>query len=163
MNHNIVASINKAIELQEQNKKNPFANEMIGSLLFIEGNYKKASLHYSQAIDKFNKLKISPPLNIKLSLAKSLIEINDKKSLKKSLLILEQLIPMKYNSIYFWKLIGMNAEKLGDKPASLVAIAEEKILKKQYDKAKIFASKALKYKNIKTLYKIRASDIMNFK
>ena len=40
---------------------------------------------------------------------------------------------------------------------------KEKILKKQYDKAKIFASKALKYKNIKTLYKIRASDIINFK
>ena len=39
----------------------------------------------------------------------------------------------------------------------------EKILKKQYDKAKIFASQALKYKNIKTLYKIRASDIINFK
>ena len=36
-------------------------------------------------------------------------------------------------------------------------------LKKQYNKAKIFASKALKYKNIKTLYKIRASDIINFK
>ena len=163
LNHNIEASIKKAIELEEQNKKNPFANEMIGSLLFIEGNYKKASLHYRQAIDKFNKLKISPPLNIKLSLAKSLIEINDKKSLKKSLSILEELIPMKYNSIYFWKLIGMNAEKLGDKPTSLVAIAEEKILKKQYDKAKIFASKALKYKNIKTLYKMRASDIINFK
>ena len=57
----------------------------------------------------------------------------------------------------------MNAEKLGDKPTSLVAIAEEKILRKQYDKAKIFASKALKYKNIKTLYKIRALDIINFK
>ena len=57
----------------------------------------------------------------------------------------------------------MTAEKLGDRPASLVAIAEEKILKKQYDKAKIFASKALEYKNIKTLYKIRASDIINFK
>ncbi len=163
LNHNIEASIKKAIKLEEQNKKNPFTNEMIGSLLFIEGNYKKASLHYSQAIDKFNKHKISTPLNIKLSLAKSLIEINDKKSLKKSLLILEELIPMKYNSIYFWRLIGMNAEKLGDKPASLVAIAEEKILKKQYDKAKIFASKALKYKNIKTLYKMRASDIINFK
>ena len=163
LNHNIAASIKKAIELQEQDKKNPFANEMTGSLLFIQGNYKKASSHYSEAIDKFNKLKISPPLNIKLSLAKSLIEINDKKSLKKSLLILEQLIPMKYNSIYFWKLIGMNAEKLGDKPTSLVAIAEEKILKKQFAKAKIFASKALKYKNIKTLYKIRASDIINFK
>ena len=90
-------------------------------------------------------------------------KINDKNSLKKSLLILEELIPMKYNSIYFWKLIGMNTEKLGDNAASLVAIAEEKILKKQYDKAKIFASKALKYKNIKTLYKIRASDIINFK
>ena len=57
----------------------------------------------------------------------------------------------------------MNTEKLGDNAASLVAIAEEKILKKQYDKAKIFASKALEYKNIKTLYKIRASDIINFK
>ena len=98
-----------------------------------------------------------------MSLAKSFIEINDEKSLKKSLLILEELIPIKYNSIYFWKLIGMNAKKLGNKPASLVAIAEEKILKKEYDKAKIFASKALKYKNIKTLYKIRASDIINFK
>ena len=163
LNHNITASIKKAKELQEQDKKNPFANEMIGSLFFIQGNYKKASLHYSHAIDKFNKLKISPPLNIKLSLAKSLIEINDKKSLKKSLLILEELIPMKYNSIYFWRLIGMNNEKLGDKPASLVAIAEEKILKKQYNKAKIFASKALKYKNIKILYKMRASDIINFK
>ena len=136
---------------------------MIGSLFFIQGNYKKASLHYSQAIEKFNILKISPPLSIKLSLAKSLIEINDKKSLKKSLLILEELIPMKYNSIYFWKLIGITANKLGNKSASMVAIAEEKILKKQYDKAKFFASKALKYKNIKTLYKVRASDIINFK
>ncbi len=162
LNHNIEASLKKAIEFQEKNKKNPFANELIGSLLFIEGNYKKASLRYSQAIDKFIKLKISPPLNIKMSLAKSLIETNNEKSLKKSLLILEELIPMKHNSIYFWKLIGMNAEKLGDKPAGLVAIAEEKILRKQYDKAKIFASKALKYKNIKTLYKIRASDIINF-
>ena len=60
------------------------------------------------------------------------------------------------------KLIGMNADKLGDKPASMLAIAEEKILKKQYDKAKIFASKALKYKNIKNLYKMRALDIINF-
>ena len=70
---------------------------------------------------------------------------------------------MKYNSIYFWKLIGITANKLGNKSASMVAIAEEKILKKQYDKAKFFASKALKYKNIKTLYKMRALDIMNFK
>ena len=163
LNHNIIASIKKAIELEEQNKNNPFANEMIGNLLFIRGNYKKASSHYSQAIDKFNKLKISPPVNVKLSLAKSLIEINDEKSLKKSLLILEELIPMKYNSIYFWKLIGITANKLGNKSASMVAVAEEKILKKQYDKAKIFASKALKYKNIKTLYKVRASDIINFK
>ena len=136
---------------------------MIGSLFFIEGNYNKASTNYSQAIDKFNELKISPPLNIKLSLAKSLIEINDKKSLKKSLLILEELIPIKQNSIYFWKLIGMNADKLGNKPASMLAIAEEKILKRQYDKAKLFASKALKYKDIKTLYKMRASDIINLK
>ena len=58
---------------------------------------------------------------------------------------------------------GPNLNKLGDKPTSMVAIAEEKILKKQYKKAKIFASKALKFKNIKTLYKIRASDIINFK
>ena len=45
----------------------------------------------------------------------------------------------------------------------MVALAEEKILKKQYAKAKLFASKALKYKNIKTLYKMRASDIINLK
>ena len=79
------------------------------------------------------------------------------------MLILEELIPIKYNSIYFWRLIGKAADKLGDKPASMVAVAEEKILKKQYKKAKLFASKALKYKNIKTLYKMRASDIINFK
>ena len=70
---------------------------------------------------------------------------------------------MKYDSIYFWKLIGVTSNKLGYKPASMVAIAEEKILKKQYKKAKLFASKALKFKNIKTLYKMRALDIMNFK
>ena len=111
----------------------------------------------------FNKHKIIPPTNIKLSLAKSLMEIKEEKSLKKSLLILEELIPIEYNSIYFWKLIGTTANKLGYKSASMVAIAEEKILKKQYDKAKLFASKALKYKNIKNLYKMRALDIMNFK
>ena len=163
LNHDIKASIEKAIKLQKQNKKNPFTSEMIGSLFFIEGNYKKASINYSQAIEKFNKLNISSPPNIKLSLAKSLIEINKEKSLKKSLLILEELIPIKYNSIYLWKLIGITANKLGNKSASMVAIAEEKIIKKQYDKAKFFASKALKYKNIKTLYKMRALDIMNFK
>ena len=88
-------------------------------MFFIDNNYEKASKYYYQAIQKFNKLNISTPSNIKLSLAKSLIEINDKRSLKKSLLILEELIPMKYNSIYFWRLIGMNAEKLGDKPCLL--------------------------------------------
>ena len=163
LNHDIKSSIIKALELQEQNKTNPFTNEMIGNLFFIKGNYEKASTNYSQAIEKFNKLNISIPPNIKLSLAKSLIEINDEKSLKKSLLILEELMPIKYNSTYFWKLVGMTANRLGNKPASLVAIAEEKIIKKQYDKAKLFASKALKYKNIKTLYKIRASDIINLK
>ena len=161
LNHDIKGSIAKAKKLKEQNKKNPFINEMLGSLFFIDNNYKKASKNYYEAIEKFNKLKISTPSNIKLSLAKSLIEINDEKSLKKSLLILEELIPIKYNSIYFWKLIGKTADKLGDRPASMVAIAEEKILKKQYNKAKLFASKALKYKNIKPLYKMRASDIIN--
>ena len=163
LNHDINASIVNALKLQEQNKTNPFTNEMIGNLFFIEGSYKKASLNYSQSIEKFNKLNISAPSNIKLSLAKSLIELNDVKSLKKSLLILEELIPIKHYSIYFWKLVGITANKLGNKPASMVAIAEEKIIKKQYDKAKLFASKALKYKNIKTLYKMRASDIMNLK
>ena len=163
LNHDIKDSIKKAKKLLEQNKNNPFTNEMIGSLFFIEGDYKQASTNYLLALEKFNKLNILPPPNIKLSLAKSLIEINDSKSLKKSLLILEELIPIKYNSIYLWKLIGVTANKLGVKPVSMIAIAEEKNLKKQYDKAKFFASKALKYKNIKTLYKIRASDIINFK
>ena len=163
LNHNIKASISKATKFQEQNKKNPFTSEMIGNLFFIEGNFKKASSYYFQAIEMFNKLKIIPPTNIKLSLAKSLMEIKEEKSLKKSLLILEELIPIEYNSIYFWKLIGTTANKLGYKSASMVAIAEEKLLKKQYDKAKLFASEALKYKNIKNLYKMRALDIMNFK
>ena len=163
LNHDIRISIEKALEFQEKNENNPFTNEMIGSLYFIDGNYKKASMNYRQAIEKFNKLNIPPPPNIKLSLAKSLMEINDNKSLKKSLLMLEELIPIKHNSIYLWKLIGTTANKLGNKPVSIVALAEEKNLKKQYDKAKFFASKALKYKNIKTLYKMRALDIMNFK
>ena len=163
IDHDIKNSIKKAIELQKLNINNPFIDEMIGSLYFIEGNFKEASKYYNQALEKFDKLKILSPPNIKLSLAKSLIEINKKKSLKKSLSILEELVPMKYKSIYFWKLIGTTANKLGDKSASMVAIAEEKILKKQYKKAKLFASKALKFKNIKTLYRMRALDIMNFK
>ena len=163
LNHDIKDSIEKAIKFQKHNKNNPFIDEMIGSLYFIEGNFKKASKNYIRALEKFDKINILPPNNIKLSLAKSLIELKDNKSLKKALLILEELIPRKYNSIYFWKLIGTTANKLGDKPASMVAIAEEKILKKQYKKAKLFAYKALKFKNIKTLYKMRALDIMNFK
>ena len=163
LDHNIKDSIEKALKLQKQNKNNPFIDEMIGSLYFIEGDFKKAAANYNQAIEKFDKLNILSPPNIKLSLAKSFIEIKDKRSLKKSLIILEELIPIKYDSIYLWKLIGITANKLGDEPASMVAIAEEKILKKQYKKAKLFASKALKLKNIKTLYKMRALDIMNFK
>lgn len=163
LNHDIKNSISKAIKLQEQNKKNPFIDEMLGSLYFIQGRYKKASIYYDQALRKFNKLSILYPPNIKLSLAKSLIEMKDKKSLNKSLLILEELIPVKHNSIYFWKLIGNTANKLGNKPASIIAIAEEKILKKQYKKAKLYASKALRFKNIETLYKIRALDIVNLK
>ena len=163
LNHDIKNSIKNTIKYQEQNKNNPFVDEMIGSLYFIEGNFKKASMNYNQALKKFDKLNILSPPNIKLSLAKSLLEIEDKSSLKKSLLILEELIPMKYDSIYFWKLIGITANKLGYKPESMVAIAEEKILKRQYKKAKHFASKALKFKNIKPLYKMRALDIMNYK
>ncbi len=163
LKHDLNGSIESAKKLQAQNKKNPFISEMIGNLFFIDGNFKKASMHYYETLEKFYKLNILPPTNIKLSLAKSLIKLNNEDSLKKSLTILEELIPIKNNSIHFWKLIGTTANTLGDKSAGMVAIAEEKLLKKQYDKAKLFASKALKYKNIKTLYKIRASDIINFK
>ena len=68
----------------DKNKENPFAYEMFGSLFFIDNNYEKASTNYYKAIQKFNKLNISTPSNIKLSLAKSLIEMKDKNSLKKS-------------------------------------------------------------------------------
>ncbi len=163
LNHDFKSSIEYATKLQEQNKENPFANEMLGNLYFIIGNFKKAAINYNLSLKKFDKLNISPPEDIKLSFAKSLMEIKSKKSLIKSLKILEQLIPIKSNSLYFWKLIGTATSKLGYKSASMVAIAEEKLLKKKYDKAKFFASKALKYKNIKTLYKIRALDIINIK
>ena len=162
LNHDLADSIAYATKLQKQNNKNPFINEMIGNLYFIKGQFETAIIEYHQALEKFNQLNISPPENIKLSLAKSLIEIKSESSLKKSLLILEELIPIKSKSIRFWKLIGINASKLGDKSVVMVAIAEEKLLKKQYNKAKFFASKALQYKNIKTLYKIRALDIINY-
>ncbi len=162
LNHDLADSIAYATKLQKQNNKNPFINEMIGNLYFIKGQFETATIEYHQALEKFNQLNISPPENIKLSLAKSLIEIKSESSLKKSLLILEELIPIKSKSIRFWKLIGINASKLGDKSVVMVAIAEEKLLKKQYNKAKFFASKALQYKNIKTLYKIRALDIINY-
>ena len=72
LDHDIKDSIEKAIKFQKQNKNNPFIDEMIGSLYFIKGNFKKASTNYNQALEKFDKLNILSPPNIKLSLAKSL-------------------------------------------------------------------------------------------
>ena len=57
LNHDIKTSIAKAKNLQEQNTENPFINEMIGNLFFIEGNYKNASNNYIHP-RKFNKLNI---------------------------------------------------------------------------------------------------------
>ena len=74
---------------------------------------------------------------------------------------MEQLIPIKNKSIRLWRLIGVTSHKLKMKSISMVAQAEEKILKKQYKKAKKIASKALQDNNIKSLYKIRALDIIN--
>ena len=146
---------------QQQNTRNPFAYEMLGSLNFLNGNYIEAVKNFTESLKKNDELKIVPSPILKFSIANALIKIDNKDSLRKALTILEQLIPIKNKSIRLWRLIGVTSHKLKMKSISMVAQAEEKILKKQYKKAKKIASKALQDNNIKSLYKIRALDIIN--
>ena len=60
-------SIREAITLQKQNKNNPFIDEMIGSLYYIEGNFKKASTNFNKALEAVDELKNILPEGITLS------------------------------------------------------------------------------------------------
>ena len=70
-------------------------------------------------------------------------------------------MPIEYRTRKLWRLIGIASTKLKIKSISLVAQAEEEILKKQLKKAKYYATLALKDNNINDLYKFRAIDILN--
>ncbi len=155
-------SIDEMIILEKQSDKNPFTNEMLGNLYFLSGHYKKAINHYEVSINKFNMHNIPPPSIIKMSLAHTLSKLDNVSSLEKAISILEELIPSKSKSLILWRLVGTISNKLNMKSESLVALAEEKMLKKNYKKAKLLALKALKNDKIKSLYKIRALDIINF-
>lgn len=148
-------------KLKVENPNNPFIFEMSGNINFYNNSNKKAVIDLKKSLEIFNDHNVKPPTLIKLSLAHAYIKLNTPKTSRYALNLLEEIMPLEYNSRKLWRLIGLSATKLKIKSISLLAQAEEELLKKRIKKAKYFANLALKDNKIRNLYKFRAIDILN--
>ena len=141
--------------------KDPFIFEMSGNINLYNNKRKNAVDDFKKSIKIFEKLEINVPTLVKFSLANAYIKLNTNEALQNALKILEEIMPLEHKTRKLWRLIGIASTRLEIKSISLVAQAEEEVLKKRLKRAKYFANLALKEDNLNDLYKFRAIDILN--
>lgn len=147
--------------LKIEHPNDPFIFEMSGNINFYNNKKKNAVDDFKKSIKIFEQLEISIPTLVKFSLAHAYIKLNTKEALQNALKILEEIMPFEHKTRKLWRLIGIASTRLNIKSISLIAQAEEEVLKKRLKKAKYFANLALKEDNLNNLYKFRAIDILN--
>ncbi len=156
--NNLYSNIAK---LKIEYPNDPFIFEMSGNINFYNDKRKNAVADFKNSVKIFEQLKVDTPTLIKFSLAHAYIKVDTREALENALKTLEAIIPIEYRTRKLWRLIGIASTKLEIKSISLVAQAEEEVLKKQIKRAKYYATLALKDDSINDLYKFRAIDILN--
>ena len=141
--------------------KYPFFYELKGDIYFKKGEFNIAVNEYEKAI-KSLKEAFNPSTDlIKFSLIKTYLQNNNKADLKKSIIILEELLLNNPNWSYLWRLLSKASGRLNKKGVAYIALAEEALIKKNFIKAKKYVDLANKHPSLPISYKLRGSDILN--
>ena len=154
------AAINKLKIIQNEFKEYPFFYELKGDFHFKKGEFNNAKIEYERTIKALQEV-FTPSLDlIKFSLVKTYLQTNNKTDLKKSIVVLEELLSNNPKWSYLWRLLAKSSGKLGKKGISYIALAEEFLIKKNFIKAKKYVDLANKQVSLPSFYKLRGEDIL---
>ncbi len=146
--------------IQNEFKNYPFFYELQGDIYFKKGEFKKAKIKYEKTIKTLNEVFTPSTDLIKYSLVKTYLQTNKITDLKKSIIILEELLLNNPNWSYLWRLLAKSSGKLDMKGVSYIALAEEALIKKNFIKAKKYVDLANKQISLPSIYKLRGEDIL---
>ena len=146
--------------IQHEYKNYPFFYELKGDIYFKKGEFTNAKIEYEKTIKSLQEV-FSPSTDlIKFSLVKTYLQTNKITDLKKSVIILEELLLNNPNWSYLWRLLAKSSGKLDNKGVSYIALAEEALIKKNFIKAKKYVDLANKQVSLPPIYKLRGEDIL---
>ncbi len=146
--------------IEDRLKDYPFLYELKGDIKFNKGDFNSAIKEYEKAIHSFKEV-FSPSTDlIKFSLIKAYLQSNNKKELKKSIMVLEEILYNNPNWSYLWRLLAKSSGKLNKKGVSYIALAEEALIKKNFIKAKKYVDMANRQAKLPTSYRVRGADIL---
>ena len=146
--------------IQNEYKNYPFFLELKGDIYFKKGEFDKAKSEYEKTIKTLKEV-FSPSTDlIKFSLVKTYLQTKKITDLKKSVIILEELLLNNPNWSYLWRLLAKSSGKLDMKGVSFIALAEEALIKKNFIKAKKYVDLANRQVSLPSIYKLRGDDIL---
>jgi predicted Zn-dependent protease len=145
--------------LIKENKNYPFYYELAGDIFFNKGDFDLSIQHFKKALKILKKNSNSSNTLIKISLAKSLLKKNDLINIKEAISVLEGLILIESNWSNLWRLIAQGYGKIGKKGITYIALAEESIIKRDFNKAQKYVDMALKDPTLPINYRLRGNDI----
>ena len=150
----------KISSIKDKFKDYPFYYEFNGDIFFKKGAFDKAIEEYKKAIKSFQEI-FNPSTDlIKFSLVKTYLQSNKKTDLKKSIIILEELLLNNPNWSYLWRLLAKSSGRLNNKGIAYIALAEEALIKKNFIMAKKYVDLANKQSTLPSSYKLRGWDIV---
>ena len=154
------AAIKKLKIIQNEFNEYPFFYELKGDFHFKKGEFSNAKIEYEKTIKALQEV-FTPSIDlIKFSLVKTYLQTNNKTDLKKSIIVLEELLSNNPKWSYLWRLLAKSSGKLGNKGISYIALAEESLIKKNFIKAKKYVDLANKQVSLPSFYKLRGEDIL---
>ena len=146
-----LSNVNKLIALKPED---PYYNELKGQILFENGKIQESINAYKKALAL-----LPNSVLMRLKLAISQIETNNKEDLKSAIDVLKTILVLEPRNLTIIKKIAIAYGKLGDLGASNLYLAEEAIVTKNADQAEIFLNRAEKLIKPGTREEIRLNDL----
>ncbi len=149
-------SISNMEELIKRNPTNPFYKELIGEILFANGDYKNATKYQKEAINQISKVN---DLYFMI-LGNYLLNFESFDHANEAITYLKKSISLNQKNAYAWYLLSRAYGQIGLIPLANYATAERYFLTNERKLSYEFASKALKYIEENTPEWYRTNDLI---
>lgn len=150
----INVALSEVDALIAEEPENPYFHELKGDILFDSGRPEESVPAYETALSYLDH-----PL-IKISLARSLTARNNEGDLQRAEEALQDSLIAEPNNAFAWNQLAATLDKLQRRPEAELATAESAFYIGDYQRAHIFAGRALRELEPRTPKSIRARDIV---